>query len=408
MNVSIIDLCFPIDRQALGLGAMWLKWECEKIGMPVVSPLAADVILVTAQSPGQGNDIAKVKKRFKKPVICGGAGGLSPFALGKFADIVCVGDGRRTLQTLKDDGLDAVALLPESWIDGDTRTVDVSTGFPWDCPPIQAEDGAYRLWCGRGCKKKCFFCQTGWATDYEENPNPTILCKQAAALLADKKRIAYLSNDPMQHSFFADLPKVDHGSYSLDFLRYRGLPQARQIRLGVEGVSERLRKFIGKPISTSDLVKASAWLCANGKSVRWFMLAGLPGETAADWQELKDTLTEWKNICHKGVLAVSFTAWQPEPATPMGILPVKNNHDENYSNFKDWFFSGKGWSNRIKLMFPASHESRLKISSARMGLDIEQIKRGGSWGPNDRVNYPHKESRNIIAANMAKQLVEEK
>lgn len=399
MNISIIDACFPLsDRKSKGLAATWIQWQLEKNGVQTCDPYLADVLCVTCVDPRNYTVIKSLKKKYPdKKIYVGGAGALSPYSLGLYADAVCVGNGERFIDTLAKYGCDAVSKLPETWVNNEKRNVDVAGGFPWMCPPIQAEDGAYRLWCGKGCKKKCLFCHTGWSTKYEENPNPRAVVEAANTLLAKKKHVAYLSNDLMQHSFFASLPATQHGSYSLEYIRKNGLPPARQIRLGVEGVSERLRTFINKPIAHEDLIRATAWLNKNQKSVRWFMIAGLPGESDSDWDEIKDAIIQWKKICNKGVLALSFTAWQPEPSSPLGICPIEDSYWNRWENFREWFFGGRGWSNRIKLMQPANPKTRMLSAIARMGLTEAQLRIGGNWGPNDRVNYPYKKQRNLIA-----------
>ena len=402
MKLSIIDACFPIGRQSSGLAALWLHHYAAQLGAVIVPPGEADVCAVTCVDPRNGATCAQIRKRWPHlSIVAGGAGALSPYSIGLHADAVCVGNGERFIETLCRDGLSAAKKLPETWVHGETRPVEIASGFPWTCPPIQAEDGSYRVWCGRGCKKRCAFCQTGWAQVYEENPDPSFLVDQIGALRRSGKRVAYLSNDPMQHSFFNRLPAVEHGSYSLDFIRRHGIPPARQIRLGVEGVSERLRRYVGKPVAHSDLVKATAWLNGLGKSVRWFMIAGLPGENASDWGELRTAVMDWKRICAKGVLALSFTAWQPEPATPLGIAPVMDDYWAQWEAFREWFFSGTGWSNRVKLMAPAAPKTRMESAVARMGLTESQLRIGGEWGPNNRVSYPHKLARDKAASRMA-------
>jgi hypothetical protein len=127
------------------------------------------------------------------------------------------------------------------------------------------------------------------------------------------------------------------------------------------------------------------------------MIAGLPGERDEDWMELKTAVTDWKKLCSKGVLALSFTAWQPEPATPLGCMPIDDGYWKRWEDFREWFFSGVGWSNRIKLMAPAGIKTRLESSMARMGLTETALKTGGSFGPNNRVEYPYKKQRDAIA-----------
>lgn len=390
-RVSIVDLAFPLCQQASrGLAAQWLAWELYRRSIPE-SPLAtADVLLVTMVDPIQVAALRRLRKRYPNRVlICGGAAGTSPAALGQYADMVCVGDGQPVIDALISNGVDAVRSLPNVWVNGDDRRVAIAQGFPWGCPPIKGEDGAVHVWCGRGCKKRCLFCQTGWSIAYAENPQPDKLLQQVRRLRQQGERVNYLSNDLSQHTFSSKLPATDHGSYSVDYLRQTGLPPARQVRLGVEGVSERMRRAVGKPIRTGDLLQCTSWLNANGHGVRWFMIAGLPGETDEDWQELREVVQSWKRHTAKGVLALSFTAFVPEPATPLGVLPLTDDYWPRWLAFREWFFGGQGWSNRVKLMSPSAPPGRLERAMASIAAGENEVR--GGWvahpSPNWRVQY---------------------
>jgi hypothetical protein len=385
------------------MAAEYLAWELRRHGLTEHPCQEADCLLVTCTSATDAEYIRKLRAKYSsKLIVAGGAASTSPYSLGLYSDMVCVGDGQRFLATLIDQGPRAAASLDNVWIHGDNRSVAIDKGFPWHMPPIRAEDGAIRLWCGRGCKNKCLFCQVGWAYEYSEHPNPDALLLQAEAFHAKGEKIAYLSNDVAQHSFYHRLPPTDHGSYSVKYLAKHGLPPAKQIRLGVEGVSERLRGYVNKPISRSDLMGCTKWLVANGKSVRWFLIAGLPTETAEDWLELRDMVQEFKRTTSKGVLALSFTAWCPDPATPLAPMPLRDDYWQWFVGFKEWFFGGRGWSNRVKLMAPQQPESRLRKAVSSMGLTEAELRAGGSWGPNDRVQYPYKKSAKAVYARLSR------
>ena len=120
------------------------------------------------------------------------------------------------------------------------------------------------------------------------------------------------------------------------------------------------------------------------------MIAGIPGETRSDWEELKVAILEWKKLSKKGVLALSFTAWCPDPASPIAPFPLKDDYFDYWVEFKEWFFGGLGFSNRIKLMRPQEPASRLKKAMASMCLSEQDLRTGGYWGPNDVVDYPYK------------------
>lgn len=407
MNVAILDASFPIKNQSgRGMSTLYLKWEMDKRNIKEYLPDSADMILVSCQSTESTPFVKQLRSKYpQKIIICGGAASTSPYTLGLYCDMVCVGDGQKFLDVLFREGIDKAKLLSNVWIHGETRLVDIDNGFPWDMPPIQGEDGAFRIWCGRGCKKKCAFCQTGWAYEYNENPNPERAILSANKIITNGGKIAYLSNDLMQHSFYSRLPHTNHGSYSVEYLAKAGsLPPATQIRLGVEGVSERLRRSVSKPISSNDLIGCTVWLNKNKKSVRWFMIAGLPGETKDDWEELKDVVLRWKSITSKGVLALSFTAFSPDPATPLSIEPITDDYWDYFLDFKEWFFGGKGWSNRIKLMNPQQPKTRMQKAIFSMGLSEQQLRRGGYFSPNwERLSYPYKQK---VEQKMRKRSVE--
>lgn len=134
------------------------------------------------------------------------------------------------------------------------------------------------------------------------------------------------------------------------------------------------------------------------------MIAGLPGETKDDWEELKDVVLRWKSITSKGVLALSFTAFSPDPATPLSIEPITDDYWDYFLDFKEWFFGGKGWSNRIKLMNPQQPKTRMQKAIFSMGLSEQQLRRGGYFSPNwERLSYPYKQK---VEQKMRKRSVE--
>lgn len=388
MKICVLDSAFPLNKQlSAGMAVKTVLWQMEKIGIQTTTdPKLADLICISSVHPITAKYANKFKK-LNKPIIFGGAGCLSPAYYLNYGDYVILGDGENVFNHIKNKGLKDIELLDNVLVKG-KKSVKINQDFPFNAPVIQQEDGAYSIWCGRGCKNKCFFCQTGWALEYQENPTPPI--DKAKTLIKNGKKISYLSNDVLQHTFYDKLPKVEHGSYSIKYMAKHGLPPARLIRIGVEGVSERLRAFVNKPISKNDLIKATAWLNQNKKGVRWFMIAGLPSETKEDWNELKDAIMQWKKYTDRGVLELSFTAWCPDPATPLSTCKLDDSYYDNFNEFKEWFFSGIGYSNRIKLYNPQSPVTRLEKAICSMDLSKEELYMGGSLGGNSVVEYPYK------------------
>lgn len=386
IKVKIIDICYPLSSNNLGVSAQWVKWKCEQAGLPF-DDLSPNIVLVSSVHPLDHTKLTGIKKKYPcASIIVGGAGALSPCSYMEHADAVCVGDGSTFLTNLSSYGLDK-ALALGNVLTKDKATVEVDNTFNYTCPAFKSEDGYTRFILGKGCRHKCLFCQTSWATEYSEHSHPDRLIRSIGRA---QGKFGYISNDVSQHSFSKHLPASADGSFSVDFLRKNGLPGQRQIRLGVEGPSQRLRKFVNKPISTEDLVNCSSWLNRNGKSVRWFMIAGLPTECDDDYTELKDAVQTWKRITPKGKLELSFTAWCPDPATPLAVVPIDDSYYARFEEFKSWFFDGPGWTNKVRLLNPRGIVSRAKYATESLCCKEEDLYKAGPKGDNMRiVKYPH-------------------
>jgi len=389
---AIVDTNYNRTRYR-GLAASWLHWELERAGAALADPSDASILLVTASSQ-QG--IADVKRELKRigntqaTVVLGGGGCYAPAVFDGVADVCCVGEGARFIRTLLLDGLEAARALPEAWVPGETRPVIPSTEFPWEVPPIQHPDGTVRVFGARGCRYRCLFCQTGWETIYQTHPSPDVLQRQIDALTQQRRRVAIVTNDGAEESVVLR-GQQEFLSMRLHNLR-RMMPITRavtkSVRIGVEGVSERLRVAVGKPVRNDDLLETTAGLLANGVGVRWFFIAGLPGETDADYDELRQVVLELKRI-PKGVVMMNFHAFIPQPATPLCVLPLVDDYWERFDEFRRWFFHGPGFTRRVQIVAPARYAGRLRRARESMAATEAELRRG--WfehdNPNWRVKY---------------------
>lgn len=387
MRAWLIDAAYPRASKSLGVGAQWVAWKCRTLGIETAhTPDGCKVLLVSSVSPVDAPKLPRMAGGL--PVVVGGAGALSPASYIRHgADGVVLGDGSAFLATMARDGLDAALALPNV-MTASNRAPTVDGSFNWTCPAFTSEEGTRRIVIGRGCRHKCLFCHTSWSVPCVEHDRPAAVAQSARAIVAAGDKVGYVTNDMAMHAWAHDLPPSVDASFSVDYLRKTGMPSQRQIRIGVEGVSERLRRYVNKPIERADLVKCTAWLNGGGKSVRWFMIAGLPTETDEDWQELRDTVQEWKRLTPKGVLALSFTAWCPDPSTPLAVMPMTDDYWPRVEAFREWFFGGQGWSNRVKLMLPQQPASRLAKAMLAMDATEAQLRTGGAQGGNAGVLYP--------------------
>lgn len=408
-SYAILDAAYGKDAARFrGMAAKYLAWELKGLDAKVVSdPRTADVVLVTYPAPhdimtfdralrGHGIEPRRSHRSPNQAVIVGGGIGLSPAILDERADVVCVGEGRRFIQTLIRDGLSAAKKCPNAWVPGEVRRVIPDDEFPWDLPPVRYEDGIIRLFASRGCKKKCLFCQTGWATPYRENPDTAKMLDQQDRLISAGQPTALVTNDASALAFANELRTQAHysASYSQTLALLDGgvtlSHKVKSIRFGVEAVSENLRRLVGKPIPTKGLVDLTVKLLNDGIGVRWFMIAGLPGESDDDWEDLKLAVLRIKSEAHKGACQLSFTAFVPDPAAPLCLAPLEDLYWERWLKFKGWFFETEAFTRRVQLMRPAAPAGRLVKAINSMAASEQQLRAG--WDdtdpPNWRVAYP--------------------
>jgi len=184
----------------------------------------------------------------------------------------------------------------------------------------------------RGCKSKCAFCRIGWAGGtYREAPREQV---EAAIRSVGKGRpVNIFAPDYSSVSWVDDVEglvsEVGCRNTSRDAradATHRMLARVdgvKQYSFGVEGMSERIRAGIGKPLTAERLVSTMETLSARGVSVvKWYLILGFPGETDADRDEFVALLEATRKV-YSGTLQVTPTLLQPCPHTPMERLSAR-------------------------------------------------------------------------------------
>lgn len=377
-----------------GPGVSWLQWELRTLGIEPSPVEMADVVFASVQSQQCLPDLKRELRRagvdwLQRPVVIGGGGAYAPAVFDGIAAAACVGEGRAFVRAFVRDGYENALQLPEVWVPDETRTVVPNEEFPWDCPPIRFQDGTTRLWVSRGCKRRCLFCQTGWESSYRRHPSLETVYRQASTLAARGEKPFYTSNDQSELDW-TQLPKLEHLSATVDGLRSLladgRIGRARSIRVGVEGVSERLRRAVGKPMRTDDLVGLSIEIMRRGITLRWFLIAGLPGETDADYDELREAVMAFKRHCDRGAVMMHFHAFLPHPAAPLSVLPIADDdYWPRFDEFRRWFFHGPGATNRVQIMACAQPKTRMKQACMNMACSAADVRRG--WLEYENANW---------------------
>lgn len=384
MKIAIMDSNYSRPEH-IGLAASWLRWEIEKTKHELVLPTNAEIVFVTASSQQAVADVRRCLKkidRAKSKVYLGGGCGYAPAIFDGMVDAVCCGEGKRFVRTVLSG--DSVAGLPEAWISGEQRQVIPSQDFPWDCPPIMHPDGVVRVFASRGCKHKCAFCQTGWERSFIPHPNVQDIQKQCADIMTAGYDFDLVTNDGGDIN---GIEKMRAVSIRFDKLK-KLLPLTRTttktVRIGVEGVSERIRLAVGKPVQNDELLSVSKDLLCAGINVRWFFVVGLPMERADDYLELYYLARQLKSF-DKGTVSTVFHAYIPQPATPLCVFPVVDEYWEPFEEWRRNFFCGDYHSNRLQIVAPAQYKTRMKNAMTSMAATEDEIRRG--WFERDNKNW---------------------
>jgi radical SAM superfamily enzyme YgiQ (UPF0313 family) len=384
MKIAIMDSNYSRPEH-IGLAASWLRWEIDKTEHELVLPIEADVVFITASSQQAVSDVrCCIKKidRSKSKVHLGGGCGYAPAIFDGMVDAVCCGEGKRFVRTILSGG--SVSELPETWIAGEQRQVIPSQDFPWDCPPIMHPDGVVRVFASRGCKHKCMFCQTGWERNFIPHTNAPDIQKQCADIRAAGYDFDLVTNDGGDIHGIENMRAVSIRFDKLKKLLPLTRTTTKTVRIGVEGVSERIRSAVNKPIQNDELLEVSRELLSVGINVRWFFVVGLPMETVDDYLELSYLARQLKSF-NKGTVSTVFHAYIPQPATPLCVFPLVDEYWEPFDEWRRNFFHGDLHSNRLQIVAPAQYKTRMKNAMTSMAATEDEIRRG--WFEHDNKNW---------------------
>jgi hypothetical protein len=290
------------------------------------------------------------------PLVWAGGQGLhNPLPLADVADLVVIGDAEAPLPVLLDawhshgnseSFLDEAARVPGVYVPSrhDRRHVTVTQAVAADITVTLANsisvshDGTRRLEIARGCRYKCTFCSLGWRTPLRENTPDDVV----AALATSPRRVHLQAGDAESHTGITAIRTALHeaGGYDqgwtgrLDSLLDNpdmSVPGQKRYAFGVEGVSHRLRRAVGKGYLTDERLVADTvrfFATVEGDTwgrAAWHMMSGLPTERPAETLALAGVLTEVDRRHaghHPRNLAIHWQPFQPLPGTPMQWCPA--------------------------------------------------------------------------------------
>lgn len=276
------------------------------------------IILVSMISPIDWYTFIRERIQWPKgdyTVIAGGAGvnNVRPFL--EFADVFVFGRGDRVVCDLIAGVLEGnryhnpkVCYSDEFTPDGEWHTTAPDdTIYPHT---VRLQNGREYTERAMGCQRKCSFCDYSWT-----RPNIGQQSDSSAGT------VMWGADTGGEHTIF-DLDLDNPESW-----RLRGVAV-----FGVDGVSERLRQMVNKPITREMLGKFTAGcrqFVGLTSSIKLYFVCSYPTETRGDWDELRAMVWETDHVIrdrpmgHKTVpMTLQFNHFMPKPATPMACSPV--------------------------------------------------------------------------------------
>lgn len=276
-----------------------------------------DLVLVSITSDCDWWSFIKERMRWRPgnyKVIIGGAGVLHVTPFLPFGDYFALGRGEASVPDLvrRLNGQD----VPEddSIIESNSfsaerkyRIRQVDEPYPHRIPLSDTknfQEGPI------GCNHRCLFCGYTW----------------------HRKFVSDLDHYAMEDSLFGNI--ADKERAMLDLSRDKnGIDFAHLRTTAIDGMSERLRRMVGKPITRSmmeDFIRAMLTSNARPHQIKFYNIVGYPGETEDDWMEYLETLREadlsvpeqerqWSIVLHS-------TPFRPMPATPLACAPMSKRN----------------------------------------------------------------------------------
>jgi len=151
---------------------------------------------------------------------------------------------------------------------------------------------------GIGCRRKCKFCAYTWHRAHIDNGES-------------------YANDGLDVEFTMLDLDIDSDVWCKSSIR----------SIGLDGVSERLRMLVNKPISGGLLEKFiyKKAKYGNGEQVKFFCVVGYPTESLDDYREFLETLSrvdDRLNATGKMSILLGCSPFRAMPATPAALWPM--------------------------------------------------------------------------------------
>jgi len=185
----------------------------------------------------------------------------------------------------------------------------------------------------RGCPHHCRFCALSSLKPYRELPYSEVCY---AVRRSRTKQMRVFAPERSAHSRFEDIEvfvrrqKRINVSVDIRLEKIHLLDRVGNVQFGIEGLSSRLRRAVGKRLSRKEFSAAigAIWETPtyhkpHHMNADAYLIGGLPGESAADYEEFAGDLEAINGKVDPGfALKLTINWFIPQPFTALQFAPV--------------------------------------------------------------------------------------
>ena len=342
--------CLAAGLEVEDLHVAWRKVDVLMVGLFWWEHLY-DLIGLLAM---HGIEPLRSRRRSAPLVFVGGQlPSYNPGPFREIADLACIGDGEEAgpaaLRILLAGGSPHDCLgIPGIYVsDADNcaewqQVEDISSTVRWPFHNRVSEAGTSgvrkmeiferRLELARGCRRKCSFCGVGWTKKYRELPTMEA-CK---AIRGTPGAVKGFAPDPAAHSGWPQIQAAYRAAGKFNQARdistrvilQHGFGTSHVYTTGIDGLSERLRAALHKPLTEDELASVFEIASAHMGSLGVYQILDLPGESDEDYVGWFSTLARIRlherppSKRYHGppggfFVFASLNAFSPTPHTPL-------------------------------------------------------------------------------------------
>lgn len=426
LRIAILDANDKASTVISGVTSIvghWLGWELAQAEIVPAEPGAADVIFMVIASSTDWPRLSRsylkrhkiqpdVVKRAGRPyVIAGGAADAIPLTVLQIADAVAIGEAytlvRNIIGLIKHGAtIDVlrqwVEAYPHAIERAQVESLQRDAARPWlldkpidplaspdewvdweGMPLVRGDDKVVRIVAEKGCWLKCKFCASTYRQTNRQNPNADDVLSKISALARRGERAQLVTNDVSNLTYFERIP--DHGTLAQQSLTLAGLKnegtfnailraKPRIIRIGVEGLSPRIRQAFGKPMSRDELLAMLVRLHDNRQMTHLFYIVGAPYEQIDDWDEYRRFYAELALQIRWGICRIKYTSFVPDPPTPLARFLPATHYVDRMQELKRWVMNNAATRHSMSV-WARQLTTRLEDYATAFGVSKDTIYR---------------------------------